>query len=331
MVKRNKTYFLHSLAILLTMTACNLNSPSGPQKNISLTDNNNTINMVKGETPTEDATDVATEDIREEPISTPTIKSPPADNSPAKKPANPTFLQQQTITDCDTSGVAALGGDVYPEQFCDRWHANVLERPFDFTNSVYFGYLDIVFARLIADNTWIYGQIETKGIRPAIEDLAYAIEFDEDFDGRGDILVYITNPADSGWSKESVQVYMDSDENVGGETAIGPDGILVKGGYEDLIFNQGEGNDSDLAWARNDPLKANSIQIAFAFTEFFDSDFLIFGWRAWVGKAAALTPDNFDIVDHAFEDETYRIDSTCFWTYNGLPRTKLINWCTASK
>ena len=246
---------------------------------------------------------------------------------PADPPAS--FLSQ--IQDINSSAFAsqhrAPGGE--------NFNLGLFERPFDQSMNTYYPDLDIKAARFSRDATWSYvtidlvGQDPTKGGMPEV----YAIEIDVNRDGRGYFLISVRAPG-VGWSTDGVQVWQDTDRDVGGLHPIESDPPPQTGnGYETLLFDQGKGTDPDLAWGRISQLSSNSVQIAFKRTLFNDAN--PFLWGAWSFDPSMFHPDWFDYNDHFTQAQAgsplveqtqyyplkalYEVDNTCRWAVGFIP------------
>jgi len=70
----------------------------------------------------------------------------------------------------------------------------------------------------------------------------------------GDWLVLADAPPDSEWTTDGVRACRDANGDVGGPTAMIPDGPHAsRDGYEDCVFDSGYGIGPDEAWIRRDP------------------------------------------------------------------------------
>jgi hypothetical protein len=168
----------------------------------------------------------------------------------------------------------------------DRFTFGQFERPFnEFTMDQYFGAIDLQDFTLYRDDTFMYASVivheNEPGASPA--DRKYALEFDLDLDGRGDVLVIFFPPASTDWTTDGIQAWVDSNEDVGGVSVINADSAGAGDGYEELIFDQGEGIDPDAAWARISPDDPNTIHFAVRFNLFGGVD---------------INPAQFDLNDH---------------------------------
>ncbi len=159
----------------------------------------------------------------------------------------------------------------------------------------YFPELDITQYEVLQDDTWIFASIVLRS-RSAEGALSgtYALEIDNDIDGRGDWLILVTAPAATEWSVENVQVWQDANKDVGGNDPVYADKNPGFGdGYETKVFDSGTGNDADAAWARVSPENQNVVQIAVKAGLVDDDGKYLAG--VWSGRT--LDPAMFDFND----------------------------------
>jgi len=230
---------------------------------------------------------------QESPVAVDTATTVPVTITHTMKPGElpASFLSE--MTDRDSSVTAAEKRANGGENFSQ----NLFERPFNAnTMDVYYPYLDITRGRLYRDDTWIYINItlvgaDTNGGMPG----DYGLELDLNLDGRGDMLVMASKPGAT-WSTDGVQVWNDTNHDVGGEHPIQSDPPANTDGYETVVFNQGVGTDSDAAWARISPTDPKSVQIAFKRTLINDSGHFL--WGVWAMNESMFNPAWFDYNDH---------------------------------
>lgn len=184
----------------------------------------------------------------------------------------------------------------------DRFTFGEYERPFNaIAMDKYFPYLDIKQYEVLQDDLWIYTIIVLRsrnddGTLPG----QYALEIDNDIDGRSDWLVIATAPASTDWSTANVQVWEDANNDVGGSTPVNADkspGFVD--GYETNVFDSGIGKDPDTAWARIDPEDQNAVQIAVKRSLVDDDGKYLAG--PWAGTK--LDPAMFDFNDKMTPEE----------------------------
>lgn len=224
----------------------------------------------------------------------------------------------------------------------DRFTFGRYERPFNSeTMDVYFPYLDIIDTQYFMDDTWIYAVItlvdndENQALSGR-----YAIEIDEDKDGGGEWLTMVEKPTSTDWSVVGVQVWFDTNDDVGGRSTVNADDRPPTGnGYETSLFDGGQGDDHDLAWARISPQDSNTIHIALKRSILtYDKGFMIGSWAG----SSVLEPQMFDLNDQFNHEQAgaalielenfypikalYELDSACrvpmdFKPQNILPGT----------
>lgn len=180
----------------------------------------------------------------------------------------------------------------------DRFSNGKFERPYNAnTMDVYFPQLDIDRAVVYPeDATWVYAVITMVG-RDANNSFTgqYAIELDLDQNGFGEFLIMADNPASTDWTTQGVRVYKDGNADIGGVKPFLADSDGAgSDGYEVVLFDQGTGDDPDLAWVRLDPADPNSFQIAY-------KQSLLAGEKTYTAGLWAgthLDPALFDYDDH---------------------------------
>jgi hypothetical protein len=181
----------------------------------------------------------------------------------ADVPTSPPATGGEKWTDHSTLNSGNAGRALAGDDFSD----GKFERPYNATTmDVYFPQLDIDKVAVYPDDaTWVYAIISMVG-RDANNSFAgqYAIELDLDQNGVGEFLIRVDHPASAEWTTEGVRVYQDVNADIGGvkPTRADSDGANSDG-YETVLFDQGTGDDADLAWVRLDPADANSFQIAY--------------------------------------------------------------------
>ncbi len=184
----------------------------------------------------------------------------------------------------------------------DRFTLGRFERPYNAeTMDVYFPYVDIVSADFYPDSDWAYLRIALVG--PDSNNAFpgnYAVEIDSDMDGRGDVLILANYPSSTVWSTDRVRVLEDRNGDVGGETIINADTAGRGDGFEYTVFDQGQGEDPDLAWARVSMTEPNSVEIAYK-TSLLQGDKAYLA-GIWAGNES-LDPGMFDLNDHFSHDQ----------------------------
>lgn len=263
----------------------------------------------------------STEAVIEETLATEDVSSDISDVDHTNIPGEPAY-SQSLPGECNT-GFNVDNGAFSVKAPCDNWAINLLERPVSTDQTEFYHYLDILNAKAGQSGDWLYFRIDLFGAGFPDDDIpfTYYFELDTNQDGRGEYLIAVTNLDlyTTEWSVAGVQVYQDRNGDVGGRTAIRPDGSSNTDGYDTLIFDAGLGDDPDLAWARHDPSHAN--QIEFALKKSLVGSQVNLMW--WAGAMmGTFNAQDFDLVDSASEDTLFAIDTTCGWflgretTYN---------------
>lgn len=234
--------------------------------------------------------------------------------------------------DVDSSGTGAqhhaTGGDSY--------NINLFERPFTQSDMTYVPNLDITTFQLSTDSTWYYvfvGLIGNNPNDPA--NIDYGVEINKTLDGFGDVLVWAQPPYSTQWTTTGVKVYTDPNHDTGGASAEKSDANATTAapypgdGYETVIFNQGQGNDPDLAWVRIDPKDSTIVEFAFK-TALAGKSFM---WGAWA-DAGLKDPSKFNYNDRFTFAQAgspiagnsnypikaiYAVDNTCWAAYGFKP------------
>ncbi|MBN1304992.1 MAG: hypothetical protein JXA13_11210 [Anaerolineales bacterium] len=178
----------------------------------------------------------------------------------------------------------------------DRFSHNKFERPYN-NDNLHFPALDISEVRYFnGDPMWFFAVItfigpDENGVFPG----KYALELDTELLGFGNWFIIADSPASAEWSTDGVQVWYDSNSDVGGAEPLYTDNAGMNGdGYETLIFDNGVGDDPDTAWARVSPDYPNSVEIVFKKSMLADPKFMI---GVWAGTDD-LDPAMFDLSDH---------------------------------
>ena len=231
-----------------------------------------------------------------------------------QRPSNPEYSQK--IWDCNTGqiigGENASGDLIEPNDGCDSWQINRYERPFNAeTQDQYFSDLDIISAELGQSGDWFFFRMtlfEDNKDSDLLE-ATYALELDLDLDGRGDVLVLARAPggdALNDWVRTGVQFWGDQDNGVGDDIALLPDPPNQSNGFDTLVFDQGEGDEPDLAWVRMKSGRPATIEIAFkSKLILFDE---IFKWWAWTDQGVdnPAFADLHDTFDYSQAGDPYQ-------------------------
>ena len=235
----------------------------------------------------------------------------------------------QRITDCRLGGRTLENPDyVFDNGICDIWNQNFLERSVTEDLSEYYPQADIVSVEFGEDENWYYSRVYlfSEGLDQLTLDAVYALEIDLNLDARGDILILVSNPAEGNpgdWSVSGVQVWLDSNDDIGGPRAVLPDENPSGNGYEELVFDGGLGDDPDLAWFRISEEEDGLLE--FSFKKSLLNEVGAFEWWAWASRDEVIT-DKFDPVDFYSPDSLFAVDNTCGWIY-GAGLRDLPNLC----
>jgi hypothetical protein len=209
----------------------------------------------------------------------------------------------------------------------DRFTFGRYERPFNAnTMDVYYPALDIQGALFYEDDTWLYAQIKFKNNDSSyVLNGKYGFEIDLDIDGGGDWLILVSEPSLEGWSTNGVEVWFDSNNDVGGVKTMYSDNTFTEGnGYETLVFGTSQGDDPDLAWGRISPQDPYAVEIAVKRSILEgDSSFMV---GVWAGTDD-LNPALFDFNDHYTHEQagTSLIEFEYFYPIKEL--SELDNTC----
>ena len=220
-------------------------------------------------------------------------------------PGSPAGTLNQTVHDQVDKTTApqkqAFGGDDFKN--------GKYERPFD-KDMNYMPFADLVTVYLNReDPLWIYVSLKVNGpfTKNPAEKVFFMVEVDTDLDSRGDLIVITATPKSTEWSTESVRVLTNPDVNVGGTVVIKPDSTLSEGrGYYEEIFNEGKGDDPDLAMSRISKTDKTIVEIAFknSLTGGEEGQFV---WLPW-SSVGMLDWSQFEFNDHfTFEQAGYPV------------------------
>ncbi len=225
--------------------------------------------------------------------------------------------------DCDTGRYTKTADQPNIGGGCDQWQVNFIERPVNEEKNMYYPHLDIVRFQMGKNDTWIFADLMTYSSEGTTTVLngSYAVELDFHIGGDGDLLVIVTDPSrfeQGEWNVMGVEVWEDTNDDVGGETPYLAEEGNPGDGYETRLFDQGLGDDPDLAWARISPDDPATIDFAFKRKLVPDGVVSILWWT-WASQEP-LVPGDFDYVDTYTEDEVYMIGNSCRWIFDGDPR-----------
>lgn len=300
------------LLLFAAVLGCNLPSSNGDEA-VDAT------NTTEGETPDAPAaTDIASPDATLTPTPLPTVVH-------TDFPSEPTFIKSFVI-DRSTKSLASER-----RANADNFAIGLFERPYTAEVMDYRDYLDITRGELSLDLPWLYVTIYLEGTPPDGVQAYYGLEVDNDIDGRGDWLIYGMVPPSTDWTTDGVHIYRDSNNDVGGAFPVNSEAPNSNwDGYDDEVFNQGQGADPDAAWIRRDPGNPSHVQLALKYALLADNQFM---WNVWADEgvhAAAY----FDYNDHFTLAEAgspvlnsndyplkalFAVDNSCRWGFGFEP------------
>lgn len=225
----------------------------------------------------------------------------------------------------------------------DHFEGNLFERPHSVKALAYKPFIDInPGAEISLDPPWIYFTIDLVEAPYSWQEAHYGVEIDQDFDGRGDVLIASTFPTSTSWSREGVNIFTDTNGDVGGEVPIQSDDHPGDG-YDTLIFGDITGLDPDTAWIRRHPRDESSLQ--FAVKQSLLNRGWHFAWGAWA-IGGSLHPENFDFNDQYTIEEAgsplgysrhypplglVEIDNTCRSIAGGAPSGAIPGLCPMAR
>jgi hypothetical protein len=279
--------------------------------------------------------------------------TPPPTFSPT---ASPTFTETSTATVAHlatppgTSGTSRYITDPSSKDYApqkrvpggsDVYAGNRYERPFTAEAMDYLSDVDLTRAELRVDPPWVY--VTFQFVAPRAEGIGktmYGAEFDANRDGRGDYLAWGSSPAGANWTTDGVDVWKDSEYDVGGPHPQLADAPWTGGnGYDRKIFSGGQGADPDLAWIRQIEGGAK-VQLAFKYSAIGNAPQFLWNGLADYG---VRRPEWFDYNDHFTQSEAgsplpvqsdfyplkslFGIDNTCRDAYGFTPTGAEMNLC----
>jgi hypothetical protein len=207
---------------------------------------------------------------------------------------------------------------------CDYWNREWLERPAASATGAYIPALDILWSQAGKSGDWVYLRIKINDLSQIPQGYQAGFELDTNLDSRGNYLLLVNQPTSTSWITDGVQVWQDTNGDVGGSKPFAHD-ANGGNGYDTKVFDAGVGTDADLAWARISPKDANTIE--FAIKASLLPNPTIFGWWAWTGLGN-ITPAKFELVDSEQDGQTWNVDNTCSWIYGLTPTAgQLANLC----
>ncbi len=244
-------------------------------------------------------------------------------------PGNPIYLSSQFIRDCNTGRWIVADTKIDRSYGCDQWSQNLVERPYDEDYNVFYPEFDILTMQMGQDDLWYYAefQIFENGSSDRVNGYI-GLELDQNLDRRGDMLILVKDPENEDWTTDRVQIWKDSNSDVGGFTPMvadySPTNNNPGDGFDQLFFDQGRGDNPDDAWVRYS--SSDPTIIEFAFKRSLTQNEHPFEWWGWASKDP-LMPESFDLNDHFAELEIFGIDNSCGWLYGSAPDTTIPNLC----
>ena len=241
-------------------------------------------------------------------------------------PGSPDVEKNEIDTENTADTRTALG---------DSFRLGNFERPFTESVMAYHPELDIVKLELSAGDDFYYFTFILSG--PGTDGFGagyYGVEFDSDYDGRGDYLLWAKSTSSTEWLIDDVMLLEDLNGDVGGLSPVLPD-KSPGDGYEHVLFGPEALDDPDVAWVR---ASGNNIQLAVK-RSYIDKN--RWYWRAWA-DAGITDPARFDYNDQFSEEQAgspnknsgmYPIaalsmmDSTCWIAYNLEPTGTELGGC----
>ncbi|HCR72017.1 MAG TPA: hypothetical protein DIW23_11275 [Anaerolineae bacterium] len=269
-----------------------------------------------------------TEAVPADATEAPSTGSAPPPTEPAIQhndiPVNLPGQQNGQAGDFDSSKViendSLIGGD--------RFTFGRFERPFNAnTMDIYFSQLDIVDTKTFQDDVWIYASLTLKELSSASSSSEkYAVELDTNINGKGDWLIITFKPESTEWVVKGVQIFQDTNSNVGLDLpSLTDEGAIGTGdGFETKVFDQGQGNDPDSAWVRISPNDSNTIEFAIKKSVIGNpTQFMI---NMWAGNSL-LDASLFDINDQFTHEQAGAADEGLEYFYPIKEVAEIDNSC----
>ena len=315
----------HALLILFFITSIMLVSCAAPEKSEKEIAAEQTLSAIYAQQ-TAQAAAVPEPVVEEAPID---AEEPEPVEEPEATWLEPGEIPEvnRTLADSNSSYNAWEHKATQGDNFLD----SLYERPFTSEVMDYRPDLDITEVDFAPGEYYLYFTIRLYGMNMDGGGLKgmYGIEFDRTLTGRGDLLVWVSNPAKE-WTTADVTVYLDDNRDVGGLKPLVAETGFNGSGY-DLVH---EMNEIENAYARIDPEDGNAVQIAVSYSLLGTPDEFL--WGAWADDGL-VDPAQFDYNDRMGpsaagspilgEDypvkELYNLDNTCRLPY-GLPQTGLV-------
>jgi hypothetical protein len=271
----------------------------------------------------------------------PTEAEPTATTAPTATVEHLIFPDEPAGNSGELTDISSAAYAEEQRALADSFVSNLLERPFTAEEMVYRPDLDITGADISKNGDFIYVSIWLEGLPAPDSQAAYGVELDLDRDGRGDWLIWAAVPAGSDWTTDGVQACRDADEDVGAETPMRNDSPGADStGYEDCVFDSGQGISPDEAWVRQAPVGSSQVQIAFLYSLIDEAPQFL--WGVWA-DADEKDPGRFDYQDQMSLEEAGSadqandnyplkelalMDNSCRWAYGFSPSGSEAGICT---
>jgi hypothetical protein len=252
-----------------------------------------------------------------------------------------TYTIVHLMTPGETSGATRFITDISTKPYVDKkkaiggddYSTNRYERPYTATDMVYLSDVDLTRVEMRIASPWVYITFEIAAPRAeGIGQTMYGAEFDTNKDGRGEFLVWGASPPSATWTTNGVEVWKDSNFDVGGATPQVTNAPWLLGdGYDKNLVSSGKGDDPDLAWIRQIEGGAK-IQLAFKYSAIGGAPQFL--WNG-LADAGVRNPKWFDYNDHFTQAEAgspypvqttlyplkalYALDNTCRDPYGFTP------------
>ncbi len=223
----------------------------------------------------------------------------------------------------------------------DVYAGNRYERPFTATAMDYLPDVDLERVEMRIDPPWVYLTFQFVSARPdGIGQTMYGAEFDLNRDGRGEYLIWGASPPGPNWTTDGVEVWKDTNFDVGGPRPQLSDAPWTGGnGYDLKIFSGGQGADPDLAWIRQ--LEGGAkVQLAFKYSAIGNAP--QFYWNG-LADLGVRNPAWFDYNDHFTQSNAgsplpiqpdyypvqalWGVDNTCRDAYGFTPAGTEVGLC----
>jgi len=148
--------------------------------------------------------------------SAPQATTAPAQITHTSVPTDSYYVAAQVAVDCNTGARLAAGSTQVVVSGCDYWNREFLERPADGPDGNYIPALDILWSQTGKSTPWIFLRIKVTSLVDEPAGYQAGFELDDNLDSRGDFLLLASEPKSTQWSTDGVQVWQDSNGDVGG-------------------------------------------------------------------------------------------------------------------